>query len=232
VELAGQVALVTGANRGIGRAVAAGLADRGLVVAVAARSLDAAQAVADEIGHGAFAVQLDVTDDASVAAAVDAVVARTGRLDVVVNNAGGHYDSGVRPSEVTGADLLDAVDVNVAGPWRVSNAALPHLLAQGRGRIVNVSSRSGTFAATWADAPAYGVSKAAVNMLTFQMAKELEGTGILVNACCPGWVRTDMGGADAEKSPDEGADTQIWLATLPDDGPTGGLFGERTPIDW
>lgn len=232
MELAGQVALVTGANRGIGRAVAAGLADRGLVVAVAARSLDAAQAVADEIGHGAFAVQLDVTDDASVAAAVDAVVARTGRLDVVVNNAGGHYDSGVRPSEVTGADVLDAVDVNLAGPWRVSNAALPHLRSQGRGRIVNVSSRSGTFAATWANAPAYGVSKAALNMMTFQLAHDLRGSGVLVNACCPGWVRTEMGGPDAEKSVDEGADTPIWLATLPDDGPTGGMFAERAPISW
>lgn len=104
--------------------------------------------------------------------------------------------------------------------------------AQGRGRIVNVTSRSGTFTDTWANAPAYGVSKAACNMFTLQLATELEGSGILVNACCPGWVRTEMGGPDADKSPEEGADTPIWLAMLPDDGPTGGMFGERSPIGW
>ena len=102
----------------------------------------------------------------------------------------------------------------------------------GHGRVVNVSSRSGTFSATWGDAPAYAVSKAALNMVTLLLAKELEGDGILVNACCPGWVRTRMGGDDAERSVEEGADTPVWLATLPDDGPTGGLFGERQPIAW
>lgn len=232
MELVGQVALVTGANRGIGRAVAAGLADRGLVVAVAARSLDAAQAVADEIGRGAFAVQLDVTDDASVAAAVATVIAHAGRLDVVVNNAGGHYDDGATISRVTDEDLRDALEINTFGALRVTRAAIPHLRASGHGRVVNVSSRSGTFSATWGDAPAYAVSKAALNMVTLLLAKELEGDGILVNACCPGWVRTRMGGDDAERSVEEGADTPVWLATLPDDGPTGGLFGERQQIAW
>lgn len=228
----GRVALVTGANRGIGRAIAEGLAAQGIVVAVGARSPSAADAVAVELGAPSFGVRLDVTDGASVDAAVAAVVERTGRLDIVVNNAGGHYDSGVVPSAVTDADVIDAMEINLVGPWRVCRAAIPHMRRQGRGRIVNVSSRSGTFASTWADAPAYGVSKAALNMMTFQLAKELDGTGILVNACCPGWVRTDMGGLDADKSPEEGADTPIWLATLPDDGPTGGMFGERTRIDW
>ena len=228
----GRVALVTGANRGIGRAIAAGLAAQGIVVAVGARSPSAADAVASELGGLSFGVRLDVTDGASVEAAVAAVVDRTGRLDIVVNNAGGHYDSVVVPTAVTDADVIDAMEINLVGPWRVCRAALPHMRRQGRGRIVNVSSRSGTFASTWADAPAYGVSKAALNMMTFQLAKELEGTGILVNACCPGWVRTDMGGLDADKSPEEGADTPIWLATLPDDGPTGGMFGERSRIDW
>jgi NAD(P)-dependent dehydrogenase (short-subunit alcohol dehydrogenase family) len=228
----GRVALVTGANRGIGRAIAAGLAAQGIVVAVGARSPSAADGVAAELGAPSFGVRLDVTDAASVEAAVAAVVERTGRLDIVVNNAGGHYDSGVAPSAVSDADVIDAMEINLVGPWRVCRAAIPHMRRQGRGRIVNVSSRSGTFDSTWADAPAYGVSKAALNMMTFQLAKELEGTGILVNACCPGWVRTDMGGLDADKSPEEGADTPIWLATLPDDGPTGGMFGERAHIDW
>ena len=228
----GRVALVTGANRGIGRAIAAGLAAQGIVVAVGARSASAADAVAAELGAPSFGVRLDVTDGASVVAAVAAVVERTGRIDIVVNNAGGHYDSGVAVSAVSDADVIDAMEINLVGPWRVCRAALPHMRQQGRGRIVNVSSRSGTFASTWADAPAYGVSKAALNMMTFQLAKELDGTGILVNACCPGWVRTDMGGLGADKSPEEGADTPIWLATLPDDGPTGGMFGERSRIDW
>ncbi|MCX6521654.1 MAG: SDR family NAD(P)-dependent oxidoreductase [Actinobacteria bacterium] len=228
----GRVALVTGANRGIGRAIAAGLAAQGIVVAIGARSPSAADAVAAELGAPSFGVRLDVTDAASVEAAVAAVVERTGRIDIVVNNAGGHYDSGVVPSGVSDADVIDAIEINLVGPWRVCRAAIPHMQRQGRGRIVNVSSRSGTFASTWADAPAYGVSKAALNMMTFQLAKELEGSGILVNACCPGWVRTDMGGLDADKSPEEGADTPIWLATLPDDGPTGGMFGERARIDW
>ena len=227
-----QVAIVTGANRGIGRAIAEGLAAQGFVVAAGARSGDDAARTAAEIGGDCFGVQLDVTDDASVQAAVAEVLHRTGRLDVVVNNAGGHHDDGVPARTVSGADLLDACDVNLAGPMRLISAALPHMLAAGRGRIVNVSSRSGTFAATWATAPAYGVSKAALNMLTFQLAKDLEGTGVLVNACCPGWVRTRMGGDDAELSVEQGADTPIWLATLPDDGPSGLLFGERTVLDW
>jgi NAD(P)-dependent dehydrogenase (short-subunit alcohol dehydrogenase family) len=227
-----QVALVTGANRGIGRAIAEGLASRGFVVAVGARSPSAAASVAAGIGTPAFGCRLDVTDGASVHAAVTSVIERTGRLDVVVNNAGGHYDAGVAPSAVSDADLIDAMEVNLIGAWRVCRAAIPQMRRQGHGRIVNVSSRSGTFESTWADAPAYGVSKAALNMMTFQMANELQGSGILVNACCPGWVRTDMGGLDADKSPEEGADTPIWLATLPDDGPSGAMFGEREPLGW
>lgn len=227
-----RVALVTGANRGIGLAIARGLHDLGHRVAVAARSAADAETTAADIGGDTIAVQLDVTDQESVRRAVAEVVDAVGRLEIVVNNAGGHYDQDVPPSSVTDADLSDAFEVNVIGAHRVTVAALPHLRAAGWGRIVNVSSRSGTFAATWANAPAYGVSKAALNMLTLQTAAELRGTGVLINACCPGWVRTRMGGDDAERSPEEGADTPIWLATLPDDGPTGGMFGERARIDW
>lgn len=227
-----RVAVVTGANRGIGRMVAQRLVEQGHVVAVAARVFADAQVAAAEIGRDSFAVQLDVTDATSVEAAIAAIVERTGRLDVVVNNAGGHYDDGDALCTTADDDLRDAFEINTIGPLRVIRAALPHLRAGGWGRIVNVSSRSGTFAATWGTAPAYGVSKAALNMVTFMVAKELAGTGILVNACCPGWVRTRMGGDGAERSVEEGADTPVWLATLPDDGPTGGLFGDRARIDW
>jgi NAD(P)-dependent dehydrogenase (short-subunit alcohol dehydrogenase family) len=227
-----RVALVTGANRGIGRGIAEGLARSGITVFVGARSHADAREAAAGIGHGSLPVQLDVTDPTSVTTAVHRVMDSAGRIDIVVNNAGGHYDEGVKARTLTDADLLDAFEVNTIGPMRLIRAALPHLLEQRWGRIVNVSSRSGTFSATWADAPAYGVSKAALNMLTVQLAKDLEGTGVLVNACCPGWVRTRMGGPHAERSIEQGADTPIWLATLPDDGPSGRLFGDRQAIDW
>lgn len=226
------VALVTGANRGIGMEVARQLAGRGHQVAICARNAADAEAAALAIGAGTAGFVLDITDPVSVDAAVAAVVADFGRLDVVVNNAGGHYDDGATISRVTDEDLRDALEINTFGALRVTRAAIPHLRASGHGRVVNVSSRSGTFSATWGDAPAYAVSKAALNMVTLLPAKELEGDGILVNACCPGWVRTRMGGDDAERSVEEGADTPVWLATLPDDGPTGGLFGERQQIAW
>lgn len=227
-----RIALVTGANRGIGRAIADRMASEGYLVAVAARSSADAEAAAKAIGHEAFPVQLDVTDPASVRAALDAVVQHAGGVHVLINNAGGHFDEGMLPSQVSDDDLRDAFEVNTIGPLRVIRAALPHLLLADSPRIVNVSSRSGTFSSTWANAPAYGVSKAALNMLTYQLAKELDGTGVLVNACCPGWVRTRMGGDDAELSVEEGADTPVWLPDLPDDGPSGGMFCDRRSIEW
>ena len=229
---------MTGANRGIGEAIARALAARGdHTVVVGARSLDAAAGVAAQIGGGAFGggafgVRLDVTDPATVAAAVAEIEGRVGHVEVLVNNAGGHYDSGTSPSEVTDDDARDALEINLLGPWRLARAVVPAMRTAGWGRIVNVSSRSGSFAATWGDAPAYGVSKAALNMLTLQLSQELQGTGILVNTCCPGWVRTEMGGAGADKSVEEGADTPVWLATLPDDGPTGSFWGERQQLPW
>ncbi len=227
-----RVALVSGANRGIGRAIAEGLAELGHVVAVGARLLDDAHDAAIQIGNHAFAVELDVTDDESVQRAVGDVIARARRLDVLVNNAGGHYDEGVLARNLSAHELADALEVNTIGPVRLIGAALPHMLSRGWGRIVNVSSRSGTFSATWGNAPAYGVSKAALNMVTFQLAKDLHGTGVLVNAACPGWVRTRMGGDDAPHTVDEGADTPIWLATLPGPGPSGLLFADRAVIEW
>lgn len=227
-----RVALVTGANRGIGREIARQLTAAGVTVAVAARQLADAQEAAASIGAGAFAVQLDVTDSASVKNAIATVVDRAGALHILVNNAGGHYDDGVSMAAVSPDDLRDAFEVNTVGPLALIHEALPHLRASGHGRIVNVSSRSGTFAATWGTAPAYGVSKAALNMLTHLLGKHLEGSGVLVNACCPGWVRTRMGGDNAELSVEQGADTPVWLALLPDDGPTGGLWADRTRADW
>lgn len=231
-----RVTLVTGANRGIGFAIAAGLAGRGLHVLLSARRLaDAERAVQELAGRGAATpLELDVADSASVAAAAQEVQSAFGRLDVLVNNAGADYDEDQVPSTVDLERLArHALEVNVLGAWRTCQAFVPVMRAASYGRIVNVSSGSGSFGETFDSwAPAYSVSKAALNMLTRKLALELQGTGILVNAACPGWVRTRMGGPSADRSPEQGADTPIWLACLPDNGPSGGFFRDRQPIAW
>lgn len=227
-----QPVLVTGANRGIGAAIATGLARLGHPVAVGARRLSDADDLIRSMPAQSMSVALDITDASSVRAAVDDVVEHFGRIGILVNNAGGHYDLNARASEVDDAEALDALEINLLGAWRMMREAIPHMRAQQWGRIVNVSSRAGSFAESEGNAPAYSVSKAALNMLTVQIAAELRDSGILVNACCPGWVRTNMGGPEADLSPADGADTPIWLATLQDDGPSGGFFAERTESPW
>ena len=220
-----RVALVTGANRGIGLQVARELAAHGFDVLLGARDLAAGAAAAAEIGGSARAVALDVTDQDSV----DAAVTGLDRLDVLVNNAGvipGHSSaSAMDPGE---ADR--AWQANALGAWRLAVAAIP--LMRGQGRIVNVSSEAGSLASMSTYAPAYSVSKAAMNAVTRVLAADLAGTGILVNSVCPGWVRTDMGGASASRSVQEGAASVLWGALLEDDGPTGGFFRDGRPVPW
>jgi NAD(P)-dependent dehydrogenase (short-subunit alcohol dehydrogenase family) len=228
------VALVTGANRGIGRAIAAGLAERGYLVLLTARDLPASERVSADLAcHGALVpLQLDVTDQVTVDRALGEVADRFGRLDALVNNAGAYYDDDQRTISADLAIVEAALAVNLLGPWRLCLAALPLMRQQRSGRIVNVSSGAGAFNEAGGGTPAYSVSKAGLNMLTAKLAAELRGSGVLVNACCPGWVRTDMGGSAAPRSPEEGADTPIWLATLPQNGPTGGFFRDRQRIPW
>ena len=232
-----RVALVTGANRGIGLEIAHELARKGLHVVVGSRTPSSADDAAAEVAKdgAASAVELDVTSDASVTRAVHEIVVRLGRLDVLVNNAGILIDSGKTASTISLDDLRTTLETNVVGAWRMTQAVLPQMRKQRYGRIVNLSSSMGQLAelrASGGSWPAYRLSKTALNAMTILFASELRGDGILVNTVSPGWVRTDMGGASAPRSVPEGADTPVWLATLPDDGPTGGYFYDRKPLDW
>ena len=222
-----KVALVTGANRGIGREIARQLAhDHGFHVLAGARN--PAEVVADE--H-LVPLRLDVRDAESVGAALAGIEANPGTLDVLVNNAGVYG----APTGVADYDLEEAHDVietNLFGPWRMIQASLPLLRRSPAPRIVNVSSGGGQLAEMGGGRTAYRISKAGLNALTRTLAAEEAGSGLLVNSICPGWVRTDMGGLAATRSVEEGANTAIWAATLPEGGPTGGFFRDREPIPW
>jgi NAD(P)-dependent dehydrogenase (short-subunit alcohol dehydrogenase family) len=217
------VALVTGANRGLGLEVVRQLAARGHTVIAGAR--DPAQVPA--LDGDVRPVRLDVTDEESIAA----VRAGLDALDVLVNNAAIHYDTWERALTADLATVRDALDTNTLGPWRTAIAFADLLRASPHGRLVNVSSGAGTLAGMRDGAPAYSVSKAALNALTLMLADALAHDRVLVNAVCPGWVATDMGGSGGRPVRD-GAAGIVWAATLPDGGPTGGFFRDGRPIDW
>jgi NAD(P)-dependent dehydrogenase (short-subunit alcohol dehydrogenase family) len=176
-------------------------------------------------------VELDVASEESVSRAARDVGADPGRLDVLVNNAG-TYGSSAGAADTDLEEAHRVLEVNLFGAWRLTQAVLPLLRESGHGRIVNVSSGAGQLDDMQGGRAGYRVSKTALNALTRTLAVDEERNRILVNAMCPGWVRTDMGGESAPRSVEEGADTAVWLATLPDDGPTGGFFRDREPIPW
>jgi NAD(P)-dependent dehydrogenase (short-subunit alcohol dehydrogenase family) len=214
------VALVTGANRGLGLEVARQLEALGYDVIAGARDPAA-------VPRGLRAVRLDVDDPASI----DAVRSALDGLDVLVNNAAIHYDTW---QGVLGADLgvvREAWETNTLGPWRMAQAFADLLRASPAGRLVNVSSGAGALTGMRDGSPAYSISKAALNALTLMLADALAPDGVLVNAVCPGWVATDMGGPGGRPVAD-GAAGIVWAATLPDGGPTGGFFRDRRPIPW
>ena len=221
------VALVSGANRGIGREIARQLAaDHGYEVLAGARDPDPAGAS----DHEAITyVPLDVADQASVDRLTERIESDPGRLDALVNNAG-VYGSPIGAADYDLDEAHEVLEVNLFGAWRLSQATLPLLLRSDHGRIVNVSSGAGQLSDMGGGRAAYRISKSGLNALTRILAAE-EG-GLLVNTMCPGWVRTDMGGPSASRSVEEGADTAVWLATLPDDGPSGGFFRDRKSIPW
>lgn len=233
--MAGRVALVTGGNRGIGKAVVRSFAEDGDAVVLGARDPgdgEAARAEMDDLPGEVVVAPLDVTSDGALAAVADLVEQSFGRLDVLVNNAGIDYDTDQRAATADLVRVLRAFEVNTLGPWRVTQALLRMLRASEHPRVVNVSSGSGQLDGMGAGTPGYGVTKAALNALTIKLAADLRDQGILVNAVCPGWVRTEMGGPSASRSPAEGAASVRWAADLDDDGPTGGFFRDGNRLAW
>jgi NAD(P)-dependent dehydrogenase (short-subunit alcohol dehydrogenase family) len=237
-----RVAVVTGANKGIGLEIARQLARQGLRVFVGARDRERGRAAAEKLraeGLDAHPLPLDVTDDASVSAAAALLEQDPGRLDVLVNNAGIAIDDGP-PSRVSLDVVRRTYETNVFGIVRVTQALLPLLRRSDAGRVVNLSSGLGslalnsdpTYAYARVKALAYNSSKSAVNAITVQFAHELRNTPIKVNAADPGYVATDMNRHQGVRSVEQGAATPVRLATLPADGPTGGYFNDDGPVPW
>lgn len=232
------IAVVTGAYRGLGLETCRGLAERGYAVVLTARRAEAGEAAAECLRRAGLDVRfhpLDVTDGLSIERLVRFIQDAFGRLDVLVNNAGvfPDPDPGSDAASVFAAEaetLRAGLETNAIGPLRLCQALIP--LMQGEGRVVNVSSGMGQLSEMNGCCPGYRLSKTALNAVTRIFADELRGTGVKVNSVCPGWVRTEMGGADAPLAPHEGAQGIIWAATLPPDGPSGGFFRHGQPIPW
>jgi NAD(P)-dependent dehydrogenase (short-subunit alcohol dehydrogenase family) len=228
----GRVALVSGGNRGIGLEIVRQLAERGITVILGSRNEKEGKSAAEGLSGSVVVRQLDVADEESVDRLVISIEDEFGRIDILVNNAGIANDRGQRGVEADLGRVREALEANLLGAWRVCEAFIPLMQRHSYGRIVNISSGLGALNDMGGGSPGYRVSKAGLNVLTRILASELRGTGILVNSVCPGWVRTDMGGSGATRSVEEGADTPVWAATLPDNGPTGDFFRDRRPIPW
>jgi NAD(P)-dependent dehydrogenase (short-subunit alcohol dehydrogenase family) len=226
---------VTGANRGLGLETARQLLALGLRVVMTGRDEAATRRALERLGspaNNAIAVRLDVTDAASIAAARRTAEDRLGPVDVLVNNAAVLVHENDHVLSIPARAFRDTFDTNVLGAIEVCRVLVPPMAGRGYGRVVNVSSGAGQLARMSTYAPAYSISKAALNAFTRILAATYQDQGVLVNAVDPGWVRTDMGGRSAPRSVEQGADTIVWLATLPEGGPTGAFFRDRRPIAW
>ena len=230
-----RVGIVTGANRGIGYEICRQLSSLGVSVVLTARDSDAGNLAKDRLAAEGIRVlfhQLDVTDERSIVRLAAFLENQVGQADILVNNAGIYIDRGVSPLEV-GVELLRrTMETNFYGALRLTQSLVPLMKRNRYGRVVNVSSQLGSLTDMGRGGLAYRSSKSALNAMTRVLANELSNDNILVNCVDPGWVRTDMGGRRATRSLAEGADTVVWLATLPDGGPTGGFFLDRRPRDW
>ncbi len=232
-DLQGQVALVSGATRGIGAQVAIELVSLGATVYAGARNKEDIEGAAEATGGAMHPVTLDVTDEASMMEAIRLIHDEAGRLDILVNNAaiGDWHGSALHTLDT---ERLDAVlATNLRGPMLLAKHALPLLLERPGGRIVNVSSGMGALVEGMSGtAPAYRVSKTGLNGLTAYLHGEYGMRGLIANSVCPGWVRTDMGGLGAPRSLETGADGVVWLCRMPPGGPSGRFWRDRHVIDW
>lgn len=230
-----RVAVISGGNRGLGFETCRQLARLGYHVVLGSRDeAKGSEAAARLRAEGEVEVHhLDVTDAESIRALGRTVEERLGRVDVLVN-AAGVIGSSYQLSllDMSDAELKDTLETNFYSALHLCQALAPVMKRQRYGRIVNVSSGMGQLDEMGTGAPPYRFSKAALNVLTRILAGELEGSNVLVNSVCPGWVRTDMGGAGAPLSVEEGARGIVWAATLPDDGPSGGFFRHGVRIPW
>lgn len=227
-----KIALVTGANRGIGLEIVKGLSKQGHKVLMAVRDVEnAKEVIADEALKDVHPIELDLTDENSVNDGVTKAQAVFGRVDILVNNAGVFHDDDVQSATLSAWN--EALQTHLTSPFLLAQALLPEMKSRGFGRVVNLSSGWGSFDEGLEGPMIYAVTKSALNALTVKLAQEINASDdVKVNAMCPGWVHTRMGGVDAPKTPQEGAETAIWLATLEHDGPNGGFFRDKKNINW
>jgi NAD(P)-dependent dehydrogenase (short-subunit alcohol dehydrogenase family) len=227
-----KIALVTGGNRGIGYAIAQGLLSKGYQVIITARSLDHAKQAAEKLSGNVIPVELDISSDRSIEQAVASLNQKIDRLDVLINNAGIYPDQNVNILTIS-RELLDTgMNTNTFGVIRMVQTFLPLLEKSQDARVINISSGMGSLDGLTTTAPSYCLSKLALNGATIMLAQSLTSKGIVVNSMCPGWVRTDMGGASAPRSPEQGADTAIWLATEASRSETGKFWRDRKVIPY
>jgi len=230
-----RLALVTGANRGLGLETARQLLAQGLRVVMTGRDLAAVERARRSLGPTAgeaTAVAMDVTDPASIDAAHRTILQKTGAVDVLVNNAAVLLHEGDDVLSIPADGFRRTFETNLIGAIEACRVFVPAMAERGYGRVVNVSSGAGQLARMATYAPAYSISKTALNAFTRILAATYRERGVLANAVDPGWVRTDMGGPSAPRSVEEGADTIAWLATLPAGGPSGGFFKDRQTTAW
>ncbi|MGM3309166.1 SDR family oxidoreductase [Anabaena sp. WFMT] len=238
MNITNKVAVVTGGNRGLGFETSRQLGKQGYQVILTSRDAVKGEKAALQLQNEGLNVNfhhLDVTNGESVDKLADFLKQQFGKVDSLINNAGIYIDGKGEENTIVNVKLetlQQTLDTNLFGALRVTQVLIPLMKKQNYGRIVNVSSGMGQLIDMEGGSPGYRISKTALNAVTRIFASELAGTNILINSVCPGWVKTDMGGSEAPRTLEQGVDTIVWLATLPENSATGGFFRDRQQIDW